>query len=101
MQDSTQGGSDRINSCEPSWLPTDSPVSVQGQSGCQGEVHDGTGAAVGCRSHGQQQDAQDTLCGPVQGGGFGARARCKTQEAAFAGCFRATFLTRNLTTNVK
>lgn len=54
------------------------PVPVQGQSSCQGEVHDRTRVEVGCRSHGQQQDAHDSLCCPVQGGRFGARARCRT-----------------------
>lgn len=54
------------------------PVAVQGQSSCQGEVHDRTRVEVGCRSHGQQQDAQNSLCCPVQGGRFGAGARCGT-----------------------
>lgn len=57
-----------------------SPVAVQGQSRRQGEVHDGPGAAVGRGSQGQQQDAEDALGGPVQGGGFGAGARCRTQK---------------------
>lgn len=58
------------------------PVSVQGQSSCQGVVDDWTRVEVGCRSHGQQQHAHNSLCCPVQGGSFGARARCKTPPAS-------------------
>lgn len=58
------------------------PVSMQGQGSSQGVVHGRTGIKIGYGSHGQQHNAQHSLCCPVQRGGFGARARCRTRETA-------------------
>lgn len=59
------------------------PVSMQGQGSSQGVVHDRARAKIGNRAHGQQHDAQRSLCCPVQRGSFGARTCCGTQATRY------------------
>lgn len=58
------------------------PVSVQGQGSSQGVVDGRTGVEIGRRSHGHQQDAEDSFGRPVQGGGLGTRTRCGAKDKA-------------------